>query len=152
MNAQAKLVRYSLAAMMVLVCTGLAAAQPSDPDSQKRERKHRPQIEEVIKELNLTPEQQQQITQQRAKEKEQSEQLRQKIQDIRAQITQELDKPATDKAKVKALVTQMSGLIAQRVEQRIMGIVALKEILTPEQFKMLNEKTKGHGRRKGGQK
>ncbi len=152
MNAQAKLVRYSLAAMMVLVCTGLAAAQPADSDSQKRERKRRPQIEEVIKELKLTPEQQAQITRQRAQEKAQSEQLRQKIQDIRARITQELDKPATDKAKVKALVTQMSGLIAQRVEQRIMGIVALKEILTPEQFKMLNEKTKGHGRHQGGQK
>ena len=151
MNALPKFLKYSTTAVMILIFTSMACAQLPEGAQSKMGKGWGDQFNEVIKELNLTPKQQQAITQQRTQEKAQSQEMRQKIKVVRDQITQELNKQATDTAKVNSLVSQLKELTGQRIEHQINGIIALKKILTPEQFKMLNEKT-DHGKMHGGGK
>jgi Spy/CpxP family protein refolding chaperone len=111
-------------------------------DRQEHGKKHEEIFENIIKELNLSPEQQQRIAAQKAKEKEGSAVLREQMKNLRDELGKELEKEVTDKGKVDALVAQMKELTGKRMENKIEGILSLKEILTPEQFKALNEKTR----------
>jgi Spy/CpxP family protein refolding chaperone len=155
MNEPAKIFRYVTGAIAaVFVCTTIAVAQLPEGDHAKREKDWEAKFNEIVRELNLTPEQKQSMTRQRAQEKTQSQELRQKTRAVREQITQELNKDITDTATVNPLVAQLKELTGQRIEQQIQGIMSLKKILTPEQFKKLNEKRqkdeKNH--RRGGKK
>jgi len=142
---------YSIAAAVLLVFTSAACAQLPDSDQAKMGKNFESKFSEVIKELNLTPEQQTAITLQRSQERAKSRELRTKIKDVRDLITQELNKDSTDTAQLDLLVSRLKELTVLRIEHQIQGIVALKKILTPEQFKILSEKTKHeHKRHKGG--
>lgn len=152
MKALSKFIGYGTTAAMILVFTSMACAQLPEGARQKMGKGREDQFNEVIKELNLTPKQQQAITQQRTTEKAQSQEMRQKIKVVRDQITLELNKQTTDTGKVNALVAQLKELTGQRIDHQIKGILALKKILTPEQFKALNEKTDRGRMYKGGKK
>jgi Spy/CpxP family protein refolding chaperone len=127
------------AVMIILVFTSAALAQLPDSDQVAREKDREARFNEIVKELNLTPEQKQAMTQQRSEERSRSGELRQKIRSLRDQITKELDKEVSDKAALDLLVGQLKELTAQRIEHQIGEIIALKQILTPDQFKKLNE-------------
>jgi Spy/CpxP family protein refolding chaperone len=152
MNALQKFLKYGTTAAVILVFSSMAFAQLPEGNRPKMGKGWDEQFNEVIKELNLTPKQQQAITQQRTQEKAQSQELRQKIKAVRDQITQELNKQTTDTARVNSLVAQLKELTGQRIDHQIKGIIALKKILTPEQFKMLNEKTEQGKMHRGGKK
>jgi Spy/CpxP family protein refolding chaperone len=150
MNARSKFLVGGVAAAMMFVFTSVAGAQLPEGDQAKMGKKWEARFGEIIKELDLTKEQQQAITQQREREKAQSQELRQKMKSVRDEITRELDKEATDTAKVNSLVAQLKELTGNRIEGQIQGIMALKKILTPAQFKTLNEKRKQNDMHKGG--
>jgi Spy/CpxP family protein refolding chaperone len=152
MKALSRLSGYGTAAAMILIFTTMACAQLPEGSRSKMGKGWEDRLNEVIKELNLTPKQQEAITQQRTRERAQSQELRQRIKAVRDQITQELNKQTTDTARVDLLVAQLKELTGQRIEQQIKGIIALKKILTPDQFKTLNEKTEHGKMHKGGKK
>jgi Spy/CpxP family protein refolding chaperone len=143
MNQQSKNLSCFVAIIaLVLLFTQEAHAQSLKERWGKRAKTGQSSKGDIIKELNLTQEQQQQITEQRGREKEQYLQLRQQIKATQQEITDELDKDITDKTKIEKLVAQMKELYGRRIQHRVEGILALKRILTPEQFRTLNEKTK----------
>jgi Spy/CpxP family protein refolding chaperone len=150
MNRLSGLSRYGIAAVMTVVFASAAYAQLPEGDHAKMGRNWEERFSAIIKELNLSPEQQQAITQQRAQEKARSQELRQKMKAVRDEITLELNKDVTDTAKLDSFISRMKELTGERIEQQIKGILALKKILTPEQFKELNEKRKQNEKRKGG--
>jgi Spy/CpxP family protein refolding chaperone len=150
MNTLSKSLGYCAAAAMIFVFTSAASAQLPEGDHTKMGKNWEEKFSEVIKELNLTPAQQQAITLERAQEKAQSQALRQKMKTVRDEITRELDLEVTDTAKVNSLVVQMKELTGNRIEQQIQEIMSLKKILTPAQFKALNEKRKNNTKHKGG--
>ena len=155
MNARQITTAVILAAATVVASHSLVAAQPwrRQPASDAGQRQQRPDkdgFEEIIKELGLTPEQQQKLTEQRKDEKIQAEQLRQRMQDARDALSRELDKDQPDRRKVRALIREMKAVIGARLENKVDGILAMKSILTPEQMKILNEKTKVFDGKRGG--
>jgi len=150
MNKQTRQTRYIIALVLVLCFASTTWAQSSGRESNKRDIVRGRGFDAVFKELNLSPAQQQKIADQKNQEKEQSQALRQKMALVRSQLKQELDQPTPDKAKVYSLIGEMKELIGKRMGQRVERIFSLKEILTPEQFQLLNEKKKGFGFRKEG--
>jgi Spy/CpxP family protein refolding chaperone len=152
MKALSKVFGYGVVAAMIFVFTSMACAQLPEGDHAKMGKNWEERFNKTIQELNLTPAQQQAITQQRAQERAQSQELRQKIKSVRDEITRELDKETTDTVKVNALVAQMKELTGNRIEQQIQGIMALKKILSPAQFKALNEKRGQNEKHKGGKR
>jgi Spy/CpxP family protein refolding chaperone len=149
MNALAKFLGCSVAATMIFVFTAMACAQLPEADHTKMGKSWDERFNEIIKELNITPAQQQAISQERAQEKAKALELRQQLKSVREEITRELDQEATDTSKVNSLVAQMKELTGNRIEQQVQGIMSLKKILTPAQFKALSEKSKHHEKSKG---
>jgi Spy/CpxP family protein refolding chaperone len=95
-----------------------------------------------FKELNLTDEQKAKLRAHRESQMEKNkgirEQLRTKMQSLHEQIGQ----PVTDKAKISAQVAEINALKGQLFSQHIEGVLAMKEILTPEQFAKMQAKHK----------
>ena len=142
MNTKSKILSYAAAAILVLSFASTASAQWFGRDGKKGQKSNEGGFDNIAKELNLTESQKQQMAQQRSKEKEQGQVLREKMKAARDELTKELDKEKPDMAKIRSLISEMKELIGSRIEQRVDGIISMKQVLTPEQFKKLNEKTK----------
>ena len=149
MNRRLRQITCSLAVIAALFFTSIAYAQSFKERFWKKGQAAPETSDTIIKELKLSPQQEQQITEQRNKQKQQSEEFGQKFKASRDELSSELNKEAPDKAKVQALVSEMKEIMGKRIEQRVEKILLLKEILTPEQFKQLNEKTRRFEWQKG---
>jgi Spy/CpxP family protein refolding chaperone len=150
MKMLSRVSRVSAAAAAMIVLAAAAYAQLPEGDHAKMGKNWEERFNAIIKELRITPEQQQAISQQRTQEKTRSQELRQKMKSVREEITVELNKEVTDTAKLRSLISRMKELTGERIEQQIKGILELKKILTPEQFKELNEKRQQNEKHKGG--
>jgi Spy/CpxP family protein refolding chaperone len=136
--------------VLVLSFAPLALAQQASREYEQKKKAREAMFDTIVKDLALSPEQQQQITDQRHKETEKSQELRQKIKAVRTELSQELDKEVIDRAKVYSLISELKELYGNRLEKKVEGILSLKDILTPAQFRALNEKTKQFESEKGG--
>lgn len=142
MNALTRALKIGAVATMVCACAATAGAQLPDSQHKKWDKEHEQKFDAVIKELNLTAEQQEAITKQRSEDKAAFAQMRQKNRELREAVRKELDSENTDMAKLSQLVAQTKELAGQRIDAQINGILAMKKLLTPEQFKTLNSKIK----------
>ena len=97
-------------------------------------------FEALAKELNLTEEQQAQLKQQRSEQEEIVKELRDKFRQEIKNLREELEKPDTDQERLEKIATKIKILGSDLLDQRIEGILAIKEILTPQQFEQLSEK------------
>jgi Spy/CpxP family protein refolding chaperone len=150
MNTKSKILSYAAAAILVLFFTSTASAQWFGRNGEKGQKPDEGGFENIARELNLTESQKQQMAQQRTKEKEQGRVLREEMKAVRDELTKELDKDKPDRVRISSIISQMKELIGRRIEQRVEGILSMKQVLTPEQFKKLNEKTKRFERPKRG--
>jgi Spy/CpxP family protein refolding chaperone len=66
----------------------------------------------------------------------------QEMRQARQALRDELNKPGSDMAVVKKLAGELKNLQARQVDARVEGILDMKKVLTPEQFKAFQEKTK----------
>lgn len=145
MNTRLRKVIYSVTAAMLLGFSQGIAVESFGYDGSAMKQRRTENFDAVVKELQLTPAQEQQIAEQKNREKEQVLGLREKMRAVRIELSRELDKESVDNAKVASLVAEMKELIGQRIENKINGIIAMKSILTPEQFRVLNEKNRKSG-------
>ncbi|MFH1800104.1 MAG: hypothetical protein ABH891_04560 [Candidatus Omnitrophota bacterium] len=132
----------------VFTVVGLMSAGPvayavsGEDDSKSHKSSHRGEGKEFMKELNLTPEQREKLLEQRNDPAKQGsykaihEQLKTKTQALYAAIA----KPGATRADVSELIDEVNVLTGQMFSQKIDGIFAMKEILTPEQFAKMQEK------------
>ena len=126
-----------------LVVSGpLGYAAPSEEGGKGFEKAKQ---EELFKDLNLTPEQMEKVKAkhetQKGLHKQEWEQMKAKMEALHA----ELGKPVTDRAVVNGLIADINTLKGQGFAERIEGVLALKEILTPEQFAKFQAKHKERG-------
>ncbi|MFH1594028.1 MAG: Spy/CpxP family protein refolding chaperone [Candidatus Omnitrophota bacterium] len=115
-----------------------------------RERKGEGGRDAIIKKLGLTTEQSAAIeshkTDHRAKMQEAKEALKTK----KRELHNELEKPDMDEAKVNTLAAEVKALSGQQIDLSVRGILAMKAILTPEQFAKLQSEVKKCSKRGGG--
>lgn len=102
-----------------------------------------------FKELNLTPEQKEKLDAQREAKKEAHKALREQMKAKMQALHEAISKPGATRADVEGLVTEVNAVKGQMFAQKIDGLFAMKEVLTPEQFTKMQEKHKGWMDKKG---
>ncbi|MFH0985354.1 MAG: Spy/CpxP family protein refolding chaperone [Candidatus Omnitrophota bacterium] len=103
-----------------------------------------PKFEEMMKDLKLTPEQKEKLKAQREAQKESNKAAREQMKTKMEALHAAIEKPGATRADVAGLVGEVNALKAQMFAQRIDGVFAMKEILTPEQFAKMEAKRKEH--------
>ena len=143
------------AAVLAAIITGLACAGISygQEPQQDTGKKSRGQAEELLKKLELTPEQEAQVKEYQETSRRKNKELRGLLQEKRKALKEELDKPETDMEKVEALSVEMQNVQVSMVKEGVQGALQMKRILGPEQYKafsdMLDKLHKEHsGKRK----
>ncbi len=96
-------------------------------------------MDKIMDKLNLTPEQSQKIKDIRAKEKAAREEFMKKMKSTHEELQAEIEKPVSDKARINALLGELEPMMASQFRQRIENILAVKDVLTPEQFASMRE-------------
>lgn len=140
----------SLAAISFLLFTSSAYAYPWGQKEGKINKAREQGFDQTMQELNLTPQQRQQIMDQRVKDEQQAQALRQQLKASNEELNRELEKDVPDQAKISQLVSQTRELMGKRIESKVESILLLKKILTPEQYKMLRDKRAQSKDQKGG--
>lgn len=101
--------------------------------------------------LNLTNEQKKLLEENRNKQRGQKKLLFEQMGEKTALIRQELQKDELNMDKIHQINTELKNLQAQILDERLEGILEVRKILTPEQFKKFIAKTQarpGHFKNK----
>ena len=107
-------------------------------------------IEQMHDELGLTPEQRKKLKVHRESKKENRRAFREKIRAKRQALRAELQKPDVNRQRVNALHNEIKQLMNQGADERLEGILYVREVLTPEQYKQFSEKMDSFKNKHGG--
>jgi Spy/CpxP family protein refolding chaperone len=140
---------------MILGVPGAYAARPdSDPAQEKGFKDKRDaKIEELYKELNLTADQRTQLEENKAKNREQMKALFQAMGEKGDALREELQKETLNMEKITQLNNELKVLEGQMLDHRLGGILEVRKILSPEQFKQFMaqmDKKRDHFKNRGG--
>ncbi len=94
----------------------------------------------ILKELNLTDEQKKELREQSAAYRENIKSLRKQIREEKRKLKELLGKSGVDKKEIDSTIEKLSSLSEEQLRQIVDKIISTKKILTPEQFKELQEK------------
>lgn len=98
--------------------------------------------------LNLSDEQYQTLIDQKKKWHEERKATKDKLREKKTALMEELHKPELDMDKINAIQAETKALYSESMDQKLAGMMAMREILTPEQFQSMGEhmrsKMKGH--------
>lgn len=108
-------------------------------------------FKDMFKDLDLTAEQKEQLKAKREAGKESNQAVREQMKTKMQALHELIAKPETKRADVDGLLGEISALKAQMFVQKIDGLFAMKEILTPEQFAKMEAKRKERMEKKGKQ-
>lgn len=131
--------------------SGLYAGQ--DWNTPQGEAKREAHFKKMTEEIELTPQQKEALDKDRKEFTAKSKDLKDKMQAARASLKEELNKPTLDKGRVDNLIAELKNLAGQQIQYRVDKVMAMKQILTPEQFSKMKEsmgkrkhdKGSGHG-------
>ncbi len=160
MRSRFNITRTALGVGALLLILTVARAQTPCPKPEEGREHRKGPFREQLKTLNLTAAQTEQLTAQRKEKREAMKNLRESLKAKRRELREELYKENTDKAKIESIASELKKLNAQRIDRHVQGILQMKAMLTPEQFKKLSslkqermgrlpEGLKGKGRRHG---
>lgn len=93
----------------------------------------------IVKALNLTPEQEQKLQENRQAQRQQMARLTSALKAQREKLDEAIKKYSVTRVEVEPMVSAIKSLQSQLIDQRINGIFAVKEILTAEQFAKFQE-------------
>jgi Spy/CpxP family protein refolding chaperone len=113
----------------------LAQAQNSsgsDGFSQKRHPEQR--IREIYSQLNLTDDQKKQLETNKQEHRAKMESARQEIKVDKEALRQDLMESQLDRPKINRIHDQIKSLQSQMEDDKLNSILAIRAILTPEQF------------------
>jgi Spy/CpxP family protein refolding chaperone len=107
--------------------------------------------EELFKELNLTPEQEKAMQQHKEEQRSKMKIFRGDIKAKKKELRQELQNTDLDMKKVKEINSELKVLLSNMLDHRLEGILGVRSILTPDQFKEFSDFKNKHKRyHKGG--
>lgn len=128
----------SILTAATILCAGSflpVYAQEGAPDKKEWKERMEAKKQELFKELNLTDAQKQQLDENRKKSQESSKALRQSIREKMELIRKELEKDTLDMARINQIQAEIKDAHAKIIDNRLQGILQVRGILTPEQFK-----------------
>jgi len=122
-----------------LVFSGTANAKTFEEEAGQPNKVKRDQI---IQQLNLTPQQEAQIKQLQMVNRQKAKELFLGLKEKRKELADELDKAHSNTIKIRALIAEIKDIQGRLIEQRVDGVLKMKEILTPEQYQKFSETLK----------
>ena len=126
-----------------LVFSGAAYAKMFEEEGQPNKGNR----DQVIKQLNLTPQQEAQIKQLQMFNRQKAKELFLRLKEKRKELADELDKERSNPIKIRALIAQLKNIQGRLIEQRVEDVLKMKEILTPEQYQKFSETLKSMRKR-----
>lgn len=138
-----------------VLCSGVVYAQgPESGSAPSKEmmEKMNARRDQLYKELNLTDEQKKALEENKNRHREESKALFEQMRAKRDLMREELQKDKLDMGKINQLQNELKQSQSQMSDQRLQGILEVRKILTPDQFKkfMANmEDQKGRWGREG---
>jgi len=118
------------------------------PQDQKRSGFDKEKMsEKMVEQLDLTEEQKGLIKQHQASHREKMKSLMETLKEKKTRLRQELEKTDINKKRLTTLVNEIKPLLGRQLDMRVEGILAMKEILTPEQFQKFQELIKQRPKR-----
>ena len=131
--------QFGLLLVLMYARQSYADSQAEKPFTKKWEARRN----ELYKDLNLSQEQKKMLEENKNKHKEEMKALFNAMKEMRTSMRQELQKEKLDMAKIGEINNEMKRLEAQMSDQRLAGILEVRKILSPEQFKKFMEKMGG---------
>lgn len=128
----------SMFLIVFVALSGTAYAQMQKGGAQYKDR--------IFKELDLTSEQQAKLTENRQAQYEKTKELFKAIKEREEKLREVFNDPKATRITVESVVKEIKSLQAELIDNRVNGILAVRTILTPEQFAKFNQMIK---KRKG---
>lgn len=132
----------------LLVCgvvLGVLVASNALANDEKPGRQHaewEKKMDGVLNTLNLTEEQHAQLKTVHEKYRGEGKELMEAMFSKREELETAIESDTLDEAKVKQLHAELKELKTKMEDKRLEGIIAVRHILTPEQFKKFNAQKK----------
>jgi Spy/CpxP family protein refolding chaperone len=133
---------------LILALASASAAAGQDESAQKEGRAGK-MANKIVSELNLTPEQSEEIKGQRSEHRRIKKELGQSLREKQKELKAELEKEVSDRKELERISKDIKRLQGERVDHRIEGVLQMKEILTPEQYRKFHQRTRPQGRKRG---
>jgi Spy/CpxP family protein refolding chaperone len=136
------------AAAVILSASSVYAYPPcgEGPGDKEFEKKFGPGKEDIFKDLNLTVQQTKMLEENKNENKAEVEALFSQMKQKEAAMREELQKPKLDMTKITKINGELKKLQAEMIDGRLEGILAVRKILSPEQFKKFTQKMERHHR------
>ena len=132
-----KLQILTFLATLVLVCVVSVAGQTMQPQAAPQMPPPGPFGGDPIRELNLTPEQREQIRVIRETNREERAAINQRVRETNRALEEVLDTESPDESAVEQRVREAAAAQAAAMRMRIISEVKIRRVLTPEQRVLL---------------
>ena len=126
----------SLAALVFFVSGSSTFAQSTEQSPPPNVQQNR-FSGDPVRQLNLTPEQREQIRAIREQSKEERAAINQQVRDTSRALEEALDSDSPDQALVEQRVQQLAAAQAAAMRMRILTEVKIRQVLTPDQRTIL---------------
>ena len=123
----------------VLTVVLLAAGSVYAQEQKKFHKRGEGEKENIYKELELTPEQEKKLKDNRQAQHLEMQKLRETRKANLDKLQAKLKDPAVTRAAVEPLVNEIKGLEVKQIDYMVNGIFIVRSILTREQFVKFNE-------------
>lgn len=138
MNVRLRQVIYSLGIVGVMLLSSNVYSQPPGDNVNRHEEmreKMKARMLEVFKQLDLSPEQEEQLKAHRNNHREQAGEFRESLRAKKEAIRNELQNEELNMEEIYRIHNELKGLLSNKADHRLEGILEVRKILTAEQFR-----------------
>ncbi len=142
MNTRLRNVIYSLGIVGVMLLSSNVYSQPQEDRfnrSDEMREKMKARMQEAFKQLDLSPEQEEQIQAHRKNHRGQGREFHENMRAKKEAIRNELQKEELNMENIYTIHNELKDLLIQKADHRLEGILAVRKILTAEQFRKFSE-------------
>ena len=101
---------------------------------QKRHEKMEEKIQAIYSQLNLTDEQKRRLQENKGAHRDKKKAMFERMRSYREALNKELMKSSLDMKKINEIQAQFKTLQSQMIDDRLISILEVRKILTPDQF------------------
>ncbi len=142
MNTILRKVIYTLGIVGVMLLSSNVYSQPPEDHFNRHEEmreKMKARMLEVFKQLDLSPEQEEQLQAHRKNHRGQGREFHENMRAKKEAIRSELQKEELNMENVYKIHNELKDLLIQKANHRLEGILEVRKILTAEQFRKFCE-------------
>ncbi len=134
------MVYMSVVLMLLAASTSYAMPDFKGPRSEGREgENHEKRFQDMTEKLDLSEGQREQLKAHRDQQKARMKELKEELRTNYKTLRKELENYDSDERIVKGTAAKLKTIQAQLLDQKVDNFLAMRKILTPEQFRKMSE-------------